>query len=62
MQIYLYGYMNVSVLAEHGLTITLRMYEILFARYPDLRNIFNMSHIHNNALNGKPVQVMLSIK
>lgn len=35
---------SVPVLAEHGETVTKRFYEILFQRYPELKNLFNMSH------------------
>ncbi|ODN43586.1 NO-inducible flavohemoprotein [Piscirickettsia litoralis] len=32
------------VMKEHGLTITLRMYEIMFERYPETKTLFNQSH------------------
>ncbi|QGP53739.1 Nitric oxide dioxygenase [Piscirickettsia salmonis] len=35
------------VMKEHGLTITLRMYDIMFTRYPKTKTLFNQTHQEN---------------
>ena len=32
------------VVQEHGTAITTTMYRILFSEYPEVKNVFNMSH------------------
>jgi nitric oxide dioxygenase len=38
---------SVPILSEHGEAITKRFYSILFERFPDLKNVFNLSNQHS---------------
>lgn len=44
------------VVAVHGVNITTRMYDIMFTRYPEVRNVFNQTHIKKKDSHGIALQ------